>query len=454
MHRVDDINVMQLLLDIENPRFADVASQKDAFLAMIDNQKDRIVKLANDIVKEGVNPADLPIVVPHDEREGQFIVVEGNRRITALRLLHEPSIAGNRASVRKQFLKLQEKFKDNIINEVKCVIFPQKEDAIHWIDLKHTGANKGVGTVEWATIEKERFQARIKGKTSLPLQIIKFLKDSGELDSDLNQKIDNISITNVGRLVNDPDIRDALGIHTKNSKLYSSLPPKEVVKGLIKMVRDLVNENIKVKDIYSKKDRVNYLKKFERDDLPDFTQPSPKPWAFDAAPAVQPKVSNNDTPSKTIKKKRILPLSTKRKSIIPSSCPLTIREKKINSIYWELRSIDTEKFSNASAVLLRVFLELSVDHYIDTMDIEIKKSKDNTPTLNKKIQVVADFLEDKKILLQNQLKGARTAAAQEHSLFSTNTFNAYVHNRFFSPDPTQLKITWDNMQLFVEKLWE
>jgi hypothetical protein len=42
----------------------------------------------------------------------------------------------------------------------------------------------------------------------------------------------------------------------------------------------------------------------------------------------------------------------------------------------------------------------------------------------------------------------------KHSLFAIDTFNAYVHNRLVSPTAKDLKITWDNIQLFIEKIWE
>jgi hypothetical protein len=59
---------------------------------------------------------------------------------------------------------------------------------------------------------------------------------------------------------------------------------------------------------------------------------------------------------------------------------MKIGDKRIHSIYWELKRIDCNDYTNACATLLRVFLELSLDGYIEekhlgTVTIDDKLSK-------------------------------------------------------------------------------
>lgn len=47
-------------------------------------------------------------------------------------------------------------------------------DYEHWVNLKHTGQNGGVGRVEWTATEKARHLARI-GKQSFGNQLLTFI---------------------------------------------------------------------------------------------------------------------------------------------------------------------------------------------------------------------------------------------------------------------------------------
>lgn len=55
------------------------------------------------------------------------------------------------------------------------------------------------------------------------------------------------------------------------------------------------------------------------------------------------------------------------------------------------------------------------------------------------------------VLNKHQLKPARTVLSSS-SFSSTETLNAYVYNRLLHPNPKELKITWDNLELFVKTI--
>ena len=74
--------------------------------------------------------------------------------------------------------------------------------------------------------------------------------------------------------------------------------------------------------------------------------------------------------------------------------------------------------------------------------------------LSHKLKSVASDLESKGVLDKNKLKGAYTASTMKDSIFSIDTFNAFVHNKDFNPDADQLKKNCDNLEIFFVKLWE
>ncbi len=123
---------------------------------------------------------------------------------------------------------------------------------------------------------------------------------------------------------------------------------------------------------------------------------------------------------------------------------------RANDIYHELRRLEVENYRNAVSILLRVFVEFSVEEYITRRAVSGVTSADR---LNKKLQVAAQHMEDNGIMSKKDLLAVRKAASDSTSLFSTMTLNAYVHSANLYPSSTELKTSWDNLEPFVEKLW-
>src|SRR4051794_35249026 len=83
--------VTGLLLDENNPRFGEPASsQREALNKLLTAAPQKLLRLAEDIAAESINPTELPVVV---EEGGGLVVVEGNRRLAALKLLRKPDHA-------------------------------------------------------------------------------------------------------------------------------------------------------------------------------------------------------------------------------------------------------------------------------------------------------------------------------------------------------------------------
>ncbi len=143
-----------------------------------------------------------------------------------------------------------------------------------------------------------------------------------------------------------------------------------------------------------------------------------------------------------------------RKQLIPKSCVLNINNPKVYAIYHELQRLDVNKFTNAVAVTFRVFIELSLDCYIDSNKLT-KGATSTKPNrkLREKVSDVAQHLVNAKSADKEICKGISTAVQNKNDLLGIDTWHAYVHNPHYSPTPQNLLITWDNVQKFVEILW-
>lgn len=234
MATTKDIKLTDLHINTENYRFEPVASQKEAIDKMIDEHGDKLSKLAAHIIENGLNPNDRVQVAISNHDKTKYNVLEGNRRIVVLKILNNPDIidAGKHSPLKKKFKKLQENYKSKSIREVECTVYDDPAEADKWIKLKHAGQSEGIGTVAWNAQQVQRFEEKVEGKSSIALQTIKILQNSPDVPTDIKNNLNNLKITNLDRLLSDPDVRDLLGIEINNGVLQSEVAENEVMKGL------------------------------------------------------------------------------------------------------------------------------------------------------------------------------------------------------------------------------
>ena len=111
------IKLTSLFVNTENYRFEPLSSQKEAIDKMIEDQGDKLYSLVDDIVTNGLSPVDLIIVTPNED-SNKYVVLEGNRRITSLKLLNNPTLIDDKYSpLRKKFQKLHFLYLQPIITQ-------------------------------------------------------------------------------------------------------------------------------------------------------------------------------------------------------------------------------------------------------------------------------------------------------------------------------------------------
>jgi hypothetical protein len=447
------IKVSNLKINSENPRFETVENQREAINSIIENQKDKLIRLGDDIIENGLNPADLIIVTPDLNDENSYIVLEGNRRITTLKILNNPNLVPTTTmnGLLNRFKKLSDKFNENPIFKAQCVVFENEVDAMKWIKLKHTGENEGVGTVTWDAQQKARFEEKIEGKSSYALQIIEHLRNDEGFDENLKSELSKMPSSNLQRLLTDPTVRRIIGIELKNGKIVTSYSSDEIRKPLTKIVRDLTSDDFTVKQIYYKGDREKYIESFKKSDIPvrDFDS---EEWEIDGKNHTKSvSLENKENDLKPVEKKTYnVPLSTNRKTLIPASCIIKIKINRVNKIYRELKTISVDDFENAVSVLFRVFIELSIDSFIESKKLDCTIN-DN---LGIKVGKVVDYLKANTDISKQELSPVNTSLSNKNSYLSIVTFNQYVHNKHAIPSPKELKISWEGLEPFLVKLWE
>lgn len=180
------LNVSELFLDENNPRFPEARSQRDAIKAMLDEQGAKIVNLAADIYNYGLNPSSRLIVFKENNR---ITDGDGNRRLTALKILETPTLANSYPRIKKKLQQIRET-KGSIPTEVSCVVFKNRKQARRWIENNHDGEQEGRGLVRWNAEQKDRF----RGKPSIGLAALDELATSSLINDDDRSRVNKSTL--------------------------------------------------------------------------------------------------------------------------------------------------------------------------------------------------------------------------------------------------------------------
>ena len=460
------LKLSNLYLDLQNPRYEEQRSQNEALNTIAGEQKEKLLVLLRDIIANGLNPSDIPIVMPDKERVNGFIVLEGNRRIAALKLFKKPDILTN-SSLKQKYSKLNEKHKGSIVNSIECLVVESREEANLWIERKHEGEMNGAGTVRWDNVQKSRFLANKTGKESKAVQLIDFMKAATEGDVEFAEQLGKVSATNLERLISTPEVCSDLGLVYNHGEFSSKYEWEEVLKGLRAIVKRLAQDDFNVSQIYLKDDRLKFMSMMSPEELPDTSRRATDTWRlkdYRSQSSVQGKsggknddTETGDTDNNTAgldNEQR----PTKRWHFVPDGLKMTIPNERSNRILSELKQMSHVAMPNACAVMMRVFLELSVDCYLEEFNLlkngAVSASKDPRDLKQKTNEVINQMIQQKIYLDQAKAKGIRTEVNNDKSVFSIDTLNAYVHNLSFNPIPETLMLSWDNIEPFIVAVWK
>ena len=448
MAKPKTIKLANLIVNTENYRFEPTVGQKEAIDEMISDQKEKLFNLVEHIIENGLNPNDRIQVMASNHDPRKYNVLEGNRRTIALKLLDNPDLIDDHKfkNLKKRFSKLREANKENLFRNIECTVYDDLDEAKKWIGIKHGYGKPGTSTDGWDPLQKGRFEEDVTGNSPITLQVIKLLEKSQFTENKIKTELKNIPMSSLERLINDPDVRNFHGIEKVNNVLQSDVEEKEVVKGLSRMAEDLLNPDFKVKKIYTKIDRQDYLKGFPKASRPDTSSVSSASWQLDTPSS---SITGTPKPAKT------RPLPKDRSRLIPANPAIQISNPKVNKIYHELRQLDVNKYTNAVAVLFRVFVELSVDTYLEENNlVSTPSAARSNKNLYQKVSMVAQHLQQKGASDASISKGIRVVTKDENSILGIDTWHAYVHNNKFSPTPSNLVLAWDGMAKFMSILWD
>lgn len=415
-----------LVVNPANDRHGELENETAAIAQLFAAQEQHMRNLARDLVTKG-EVFEPPLVFPvHDK----FVVADGNRRTTCLKLLAAPRRAPT-VELQQFFADLRQKWPGKFPDKIECRVESDRDRVNDILYRRHTGVQGGIGQSTWNDRMKNNFVIRTGKGTGLNVadEIEKRLKAAKMLPS---RKIPR---SNLNRLLSAETLRNRLGISVRKGKLDFIRDEAGTLRALQRVASDLATRVITLDDIWDTKSKLEYIDRLDAEGFlpsvvrkpqlpvptpPSPPRPSPAPPRPPAWPHLIPDVNYGLTWSAHLQRHR--------------------------AIWEELQyKLELSEEPNAVSVLLRVLLELSIDNYVKRCQPAGVQEADK---LSRKAAKVAADLHAKGEIDKKYL-GAITKLQQGEEIVSVNTLNRYVHSPNFSVSPDHLKMLWGTLAEFI-----
>ena len=143
------VNIEYLKFDKLNPRLPKrlqgITDEARVIDYMVKNGN--ILELMKSIAEIGYSEAE-PLLVVLDNSDNKYIVVEGNRRLTAVKLLNNPKLAKVRIASIDEIVKEAA----SIPEEIPVIIYGSRELILDYLGYRHI-----TGVKDWGALEKARY---------------------------------------------------------------------------------------------------------------------------------------------------------------------------------------------------------------------------------------------------------------------------------------------------------
>lgn len=438
------LKVANLRLDLKNPRlpsFVNVRNDRDCIDYLIREKK--VVDLANKIVNKGY--------IPHEQiyvtREGRnYVVLEGNRRVSALKCLLNPELAPSRYQNRLK--KLSQEIDFNTIEKIEVVVAPSRREADNLLFELHTE-----GKLDWDRQEKNAFIARAAVEESLSIEEIasRFNTDIQgvkeaiiehyihnmfnelNLDPNIERKAlsSNFGMSVLGRIIHNPHYVESTGLKMDGATLKTAISEKSFKNTLNIFVTDIVNKKHNTRTL----NKTDVLRKYVDSVLESCRideQGDPLIHVIDVDAKPEPKPIPNK------------PTRRPKEYLIPKGITYITGYNKLDILLAEGQKVILGTHVNMSAFLLRTIFELTI---IRVFDINHKKEYClNSNGRTKNLSINANALTrhenwfDSKPGYLDELK--RFLSDDNDRWNSLETLNAYVHGEYTVPTKEMLQNTW------------
>ncbi|KRB08934.1 hypothetical protein ASD86_06560 [Lysobacter sp. Root690] len=470
---VPAVPLEKLLLDTKNPRIRSGEDQSDCIERLLRKPK-QFLALAKDIATNGLSTA--PILV-EPVKGKKFVVWDGNRRITALKLLNDPALCRDRA-LRTQLAAVAAKAVFPIPAVVDVLSSSDHNALLQEVLARHAGAMDGAGQLNWDALLRTMFllghQAAPKDYRLTGLLLMWAEEHGIAVD-------DDFPITTVHRFLNKQNL-ERLGFREKDGVVESTSAEDSAVRVAERIVQDFGSGKVTVDNVFTVGQQGAYITSLLTD-LGLLAAPTEGKSSSGArepaggsgagggdsaadragrggrgssdpqAPDDEPSSDGGGGAKKPVSKRSPVKPDWDRKYV-----PRTRFKPAIPDAMWkpwevlkELRRTETEDHAIAAASLFRIFFELSTRAYMKRHRLADKGE------MHKSAQAVATDMRAHGRLDEGELTAANRRfkdKSQAEALLQYATLNDFMHSFKHLPDRQSLHVLWTEVEAYLEACWD
>ena len=441
---IKEISIVDLNLDQHNIRTPISDKDQNALIRdMFANEE--AFEIVKSYVQNDVFPDEFPIAV---KENGKMVVIEGNRRLAALKALNMPEIV---SSWKRKIKALR----NPKITKINVVVAPNRDAAIRHIANKHTINYRRA----WKPLRQAYFyKSQIEDGKSIEDLISKFpehnvprffkmiemhhIAKSLDVHESLIPKIHddrNFPITNLERFYNDKKVVNFLGIEFDQAgRVRGKVAKKEFEKGYKRIIEDIATGIIDSRKYNTVGERADYIKRIVKKDKPDLK----KRGSFGSKD-----FNEISQPAKKSKKKKARSKGVPRGLFYQSDVPFRISSTPLKLIYDELRNIDVATFPNATHDLLRSFLECALVFYLKGTGeyAKIQKNARHNPSLSEMLDFVSK-IKCKSVTDNNIKQTIKQVKSHWGSPYSLERMNMINHNENWFSTEKEVRAAWGKIE--------
>lgn len=456
---IEKVSINDLLLDIHNPRLDEQPDEKACIKAILNGNEQEILNLARDIAEKGLYPEAI-IVSRHPDMPKKWVVRDGNRRITAIKLLHDPSKA---TPALRPKLESIIKTSSNFPSKLTVTTCDNEDEILRFLHLKHTGKNEGVGQVEWGAIAKAIYSEKTGERNSniKALNLLRWAKENGIFEFD-----DEFPISTLADRLMSKERLLQIGFELNGDNVTLVKDPVSTLNKVKQIIADLRDKTEYSRSLNGAEEQKRYVDslcaKYGDGDLKvDTAAQSASVQVSGGTSNVKPQSQNNEEQGGKSAESSIKTPTIKTVSVPPNrqdrnklfnkskvSFRIPLSETKASRILSEIHSLNVKDNPIATAMLLRTLIEYATNYYILTKVPNFPK-EDFVPRIRK----TAEHMFSEQKISQEQLELIKKYTLNEGSILHMTTLHKYVHSTHFHPEHQTLNAFWDEIEFYVRECW-
>lgn len=478
-------------LDLNNPRINPAEHQTEALKLILlaesvgDRVGEKVFALAKSICELGsTDPSEKLIALANTESPGRYTVLDGNRRVAALRLLTEPAILdrediGIPANLRRRMHALRSQYDvKDVPTTLEISIFPSREAAEPFLALKHTGERDGAGRSSWSAMQQARFEM------TGTYQLLVRLRSDQLLNAETIRQIDSseFAISTFSRVAASSDFSTRFGGRISSDAYDEGNDPTLSTQAWAQVANDTATGAVTSRSHSSTEEIKPYLETInaqivatteEAASDPEIDSESPtgsgprapggsvptippdKPAPRQAPPnhgtgasPISPTEGSPQAPVPTATTPRVRAPRV-RQYLIDKRSPLPVTQQKCKKIHDELmESVKVTEAPYACAFLVRAFVELTSHHYLTHFGLSLPKHATD------KIQAMAQDLISQPRLGSEPADRKTIGVALNKDASVYDDLSVAAHNVHSNLAPDHVRATWESIQPALRLAWQ